>query len=243
MTAPWKLELDSALLKSQVEVWPSGMLWAQACATQHPPSRPTFDRWIVEAVKIGKLKKVRAGIFLNAMGNPKVSPASAAGHIRRNAVPSLSWVLEQEWILNNFGDVVTCTVPTQAGLQVPKVGTVKTPQGSFRFHAIPWRMQELDGVPVKDWRDNRFAYPRATPEKAFADWLYLAGSHRSWMQDPPLDMDFEQLNQKCLSRIAKAMGIENTLQSWKKKKDVYDEDPEVQASSSLGRKTVPAVRP
>ena len=71
MTAPWKIALDAMLVNSDVE------------------------RWIHEAVQAGKLRKVRAGIFVNAAGNSGVSPAATAGLIRRSAIPSLSWVLEQ----------------------------------------------------------------------------------------------------------------------------------------------------
>ena len=35
-------------------------------------------------------------------------------------------------------------------------------------------MYGLDRLEVLDWRDSRFAHPRATPEKALCDWLYLA---------------------------------------------------------------------
>jgi hypothetical protein len=86
-------------------------------AQTQPPSHPTFERWIGEAVQAGKLKGIRASIFVNA------------------AVPSLSWVLEQNCILNNFGDVMTCTGPMAPGLQVPAA------------------------LPVADWRDNRYAHP------------------------------------------------------------------------------------
>lgn len=146
MTAPWKISLDNMLINSDVEAWTTGMLWSDALAQSQPPSRPTFERWVHEAVQAGKLRKVRAGIFLNAAANANVSPAVVAGLIRRSAVPSLSWVLEQNWILNNFGDVITCTVPMAPGLQVPNLSAVKTPCGTFQFRALPWRLQEPDAL-------------------------------------------------------------------------------------------------
>ena len=96
------MALDNMLIHSDVEAWTTGMLWSDALAQSHPPSRPTFERWVQEAVQAGKLRKVRAGIFLNAVGHANVSPAVAAGFIRRSAIPSLSWVLEQNWILNKL---------------------------------------------------------------------------------------------------------------------------------------------
>lgn len=233
MTAPWKISLDNMLINSDVEVWTTGMLWSDALAQLQPPSRPTFERWMQEAVQAGKLKKVRAGIFLNAAGHANVSPAVAAGFIRRSAVPGLSWVLEQNWILNNFGDVITCTVPMAPGLQVPNLSAVKTPFGTFQFRALPWRLHEPDGLPVEDWRDNRYAHPRATPEKAFCDWLYLGASPRSSLRAPPVDLEWDKLNKARLRRIVRAMDIKPAFEAWLLKKRQYDQDPEVQGNASL----------
>lgn len=235
MTAPWKLALDHRLIHSDVEVWTTGSLWQEVRAQAQPPSHPTFERWIGEAVQAGKLRKMRAGIFLNAAGNAGVSPAAAAGLIRRSAVPSLSWVLEQNWILNNFGDVMTCTVPMAPGLQVPNLGAVTTPYGTYQFRALPWRLQEPAALPVEDWRDNRFAHPRATPEKAFCDWLYLGQSPRSSLRAPPLDLEYGKFNKARLRRIVAAMGIQPAFDAWLEKKRQYDQDPEVQENTSLPR--------
>lgn len=233
MTAPWKIALDSALIRSDVEVWTTGGLWNEALSTAQPPSRPTFERWLSEADASGKLKKVRAGIFVNAAGNANASAAAAAGLIRRSAIPSLSWVLEQNAILNNFGDVITCTVPMAPGLQVPNLSAVKTPYGSFQFRALPWRLHELDALPVDDWRDNRYAHPRATPEKALCDWLYLGQSPRSSLLSPPLDLDYDKFNKARLRRIVSAMGIKEAFEIWSQKKLQYDQDPEVTENTSL----------
>ena len=233
MTACWKIAMDHRLIHSDMEVWTTGALWNEVLSCAQPPSRATFERWISEATAAGKLKKVRAGIFVNAAGNASVSVAAAAGFIRRSAVPSLSWVLEQNWILNNFGDVMTCTVPMAPGLQVPSLSAVKTPYGTFQFRALPWALHELDTLPVDDWRDNRFAHPRATPEKALCDWLYLGHSPRSPLRLPPLDLDDDRFNQARLRRVVSAMGIKDIFQTWRQKKAQYDQDPEVQENTSL----------
>lgn len=233
MTAPWKIALDAMLIDSEVEVWTNGSLWCAALSQAQPPSRPTFARWLSEAVQAGKLRKVRAGIFVNAAGHASVSVAAAAGFIRRSAVPSLSWVLEQNWLLNNFGDTITCTVPMAPGLQVPNLASVKTPYGSFAFRALPWRLHELDALPVEDWRDNRYSHPRATPEKAFCDWLYLGQSPRSSLRAPPLDLEFDKLNPARLRRIVRAMAIKPVFDGWLAKKLQYDSDPEVLANTTM----------
>jgi hypothetical protein len=233
MTALWKIALDAMLINSEVEVWTTGMLYRDSLLQPLPPSKPSFDRWISDAVRSGKLKKIRAGIFVNAVGHTSASPAAAAGLIRRSAVPSLSWVLEQHWVLNNFGGSITCTVPMAPGLQVPNVGAVTTPYGNFQFRALPWRLHELGALPVEDWRDSHYSHPRATPEKALADWLYLGQSPRSTLRAPPLDVELGKLNKARLRRIVKAMGIGPIFDAWLTKKQRYDHDPDVQENASL----------
>jgi hypothetical protein len=234
MTARWKLSLDNALLTRNVDVWTTTQLLGQAMLDPNPPSKASFNRWVDEAVESGKLLRVRRGVFLNPMGNRRVHAAAAATYIRRNAVPSLSWVLEQDWLLNNFSDVVTCTVPMAPGIKLINVAPVKTEHGWFRFHTLPWRIHEPDVLPAEDWRDNRVDYPRATPEKAFADWLYLARSPRSWLKRPPYDLEFAELNKKRLARIIKALSLEDIYQEWVAKKNQYDQDPDVIANDYTG---------
>jgi|GEM_PF-324273 len=234
MTARWKLSLDNALLTRNMDVWTTTQLLGQAMLDPNPPSKASFNRWVDEAVESGKLLRVRRGVFLNPMGNRRVHAAAAATYIRRNAVPSLSWVLEQDWLLNNFSDVVTCTVPMAPGIKLINVAPVKTEHGWFRFHTLPWRIHEPDTLPVEDWRDNRVDYPRATPEKAFADWLYLARSPRSWLKRPPYDLEFAELNKKRLARIIKALSLEDIYLEWIAKKNQYDQDPDVIANDYTG---------
>ena len=233
MASDWKVQLDRRLMDSDVEAWTTGMLWNEAAAVTTSPSRPTFERWLATACASGRLRKVRNGLFLNAAGNKTVSVGAAAGYIKHTAIPSLAWVLEQDWILNNFGDVVTCVVSLTAGLQVPNLSAVKTPLGEFRFRALPWHVYELDALPVADWRDARFAHPRATPEKALCDWLYLAASPRSPMRSPPLDLEAGRLDAARLRRIAKVMAIHPHLDAWLASKRRYDSDPEVAANASI----------
>lgn len=240
MVLDWKVQLDRRLMESDVEAWTTGILWNEASSTTAPPSRPTFERWLARACASGRLRKVRNGLFLNAAGNKAVSVGAAAGYIKQTAVPSLAWVLEQDWILNNMGDVITCVVSLTPGLSVPNLSPVKTPLGEFRFRALPWHVYELDTLKVADWRDSRFAHPRATPEKALCDWLYLAASPRSPMRSPPLDLEAERLDADRLQRVAMAMSIEKHLEAWLQSKRTYDGDPEVIENAST---RIKATRP
>ncbi len=233
MVLDWKVQLDRRLMESDVEAWTTGMLWNEASSTNAPPSRPTFERWLARACASSRLRKVRNGLFLNAAGNKSVSVGAAAGYIKQTAVPSLAWVLEQDWILNNMGDVITCVVSLTPGLSVPNLSPVKTQLGEFRFRALPWHVYELDTLEVSDWRDSRFAHPRATPEKALCDWLYLAASPRSPMRAPPLDLEAERLDADRLQRVAAAMSIEKHLNAWLQSKKTYDGDPDVMENASM----------
>ena len=237
MVLDWKVRMDRQLMESDVEAWTTGMLWNEASSTATPPSRPTFERWLAKACASRRLRKVRNGLFLNAAGNKSVSAGAAAGYVKQSAVPSLAWVLEQDWILNNMGDVITCVVSLTPGLSVPNLSPVKTPLGEFRFRALPWHVYELDTLDVQDWRDSRFAHPRATPEKALCDWLYLAASPRSPMRPPPLDLESGRLDAERLRRVARAMSIQQHLHSWLQSKRRYNGDSEVIANASLRIKT------
>ena len=129
-------------------------------------------------------------------------------------------------------DVITCVVSPTPGLPVPNLSPVKTPLGEFRFRALPWHVYELVSLEVLDWRDSRFAHPRATPEKALCDWLYLAASPRSPVRPPPLDLDAERLDTDRLQRVAIAMSIQQHLDGWLRSKRRYDEDPDVIENAS-----------
>ena len=119
------------------------------------------------------------------------------------------------------------------GLQVPNLSAVKTPFGTYQFRALPWRLQEPDSLPVEDWRDNRYAHPRATPEKALCDWLYLGASPRSTLRAPPLDLELDKLNKARLRRIVSAMGIKPVFDAWLSRKQQYDRDPDVQENTAV----------
>ena len=235
----WKVVMDRRLMHSDVESWSTGMLWNEASATPSPPSRPTFERWLATTEASGRLRKVRKGLYLNAAANRNVSPAAAAGWIRQGAIPSLAWVLEQDWILNNFGNIITCVVPLVPGLGVPNLSAVRTPLGEFHFRALPARLYELNALQVSDWRDSRYFHPRATPEKALCDWLHFAASPRSPMSWPPLDLELKLLNGARLRRVARAMGIQAHLASWLASKNAYDDDPDVMENASSRLKAAP----
>ena len=141
-------------------------------------------------------------------------------------------MLEQGGILNNFGDTVTCIIPTDPGWPNPQISDRKTAAGTFRFFAMPAHLVDERAGTLADIRDMRFDYPCATLEKAWLDWIYLGASIRSRMTRPPLDLDLKALNAARLRRLAKTMRITERLENWQTQWQRFQDDPDVQANQS-----------
>lgn len=200
------------------------------------PSPATLTRWVRALTETGALQQVSRGIYLNRLAGPAVHPAEAAQYIRRGAVASLAWVLERSGALNNFGDTVTCVVPQVPGMAPPKVGERDTVAGPFRFYAMPDRLIKAGSTRLEDVQDLRYSYPRATPERALLDWIYLGASVRSRLPLPPLDIQLRGMSQSRLTRLAKAMGVEEEWRRWHAGWRAREEAGDVKdnASAALG---------
>jgi len=196
-------------------------------------SEATQKRWIAHMKKGGLIKTVRRGLYLNALANPTVQIDEAAGAICRGAIVSLQKVLGDAGVLNNYTSWVTCVVAlppakrqsgkSTYGFARPSTGKVETQGGLFTFQAIPFELIHVPGL-LEDSLEQ-LPYQRATPEKAFLDWLYLGATSRSHMTPPPLDLDISMLNQNRLKRLAEAMGLSEGLKVWLKEKAVFDRAP------------------
>jgi hypothetical protein len=234
MTALWKLEAERRLLRGDTPaVLTSGMLQMIATMpTQETPPPATFQRWLDDLISANKIRRVIKGVYLNTMGHRDVSPAAASGWIRTRSVVSLAWVLEQAGVLNNFGDTVTCVIPTEASWPNPQISDRKTDAGIFRFFAMPAHLVDERAGALDDIRDLRFDYPRTSSEKALLDWIYLGASSRSRMTRPPFDLDFEALDSRRLRRLSKRMGMLELLDTWREQWEQYQGDPDVQSNSS-----------
>lgn len=219
MTAAWKLFAESELMKPAraPAVLPTSTLeMMSTVGVPGPkPSRATITRWIHDLKTSGKIEEVTKGFYLNRQGYPRATAADAAWIVRRSAFVSLTWVLEQAGITNNFGDTITCTVPIHRDLPNPQIVDRRTKAGTFRFFAMPIDLIKPPGARLEDFRDLAYNYERASPEKAFLDMLYLGRSPRSRMQPPPEDIGFERLGPAKLRRLAKAMKLEDALADWK----------------------------
>lgn len=176
----------------------------------------TLHAWIADAVARRRLAAVVRGLYLNRFTSPPGRLADAVPHVRRDAVVSLHTALDEAGAYNNPPHGVTAVVPLDSGPTRPRVGNVTTAQGPIYVRAVPRRILEAGALEDRLDLDRGRAHPRATPEKALLDWLYLARSPRSTLSPPSLhDIEVDELNKARLRRLAKAMGLEQTLTQWR----------------------------
>jgi hypothetical protein len=121
----------------------------------------------------------------------------------------------------------------QAGLNGVDVQRTKAGDRSSRWRIAgrtPARFLDERAGELEDRMDLDFKYPRATPEKALLDWIYLGASARTKIAGPPFDIDAGRLKKARLQRLARAMGLQSKLKMYFESKGNYDEDPEVKAN-------------
>ena len=224
MSAAWKIAGERALLAVDAPhvVTTQDLLgYATVNSGEHPASA-TFTRWLASLVAVGKLQPVTRGVYLNRYAGPAVHAAEAAQYLRRGAVVSLAWVLERSGALNNSGDTVTCVVPMARGWAPPKVGEQLTSSSSFRFYGMPQHVMLAGSGRIEDVQDLAYGYPRATPERALMDWIYLGSSVRSRLPLPPPDIDLREMSLTRLSRLARAMGTQDAWANWRDNRSASD---------------------
>jgi hypothetical protein len=207
------------------------MLAAVLADRRKLPARNTLFRWVRDQVAGGTLRPVTRGLYLNQLAAPRPTAAEAAGFVRTGAIVSLQTVLGEAGITNNFPDVVTSVLPHERG-RVPSVRPVKAADVEFRFHSMPARLLDDRAGELEDRMDLDVKYSRATPEKAWLDWLYLGASRYSKIAGPPLDLELERLDASRLRRLARSMGLTEGLKAWLTRKKKYDTAPDVRENSS-----------
>ena len=139
MSAEWKLQTERRLLEGLTPevLRTSDLNMMVCCGRGNPPSPASIARWQKELVISGKLKEVIKGVYLNRLGHRNVGAGAAAHHVRSGAIVSLSCVLEEAGLTNNFGDTITCVIPTHPSWPSPQIGDRKTAAGTFRFFGMP----------------------------------------------------------------------------------------------------------
>ncbi len=171
-----------------------------------PPA--SLTRWINQVCQRGKMQPVIRGLYLNLFRPVPGRTADAVQYLRRDAVVSLNTVLADAGVLNNPVQVITAVVPFESSNPKPKLGRVSTQAGAFHFFGLPREILEAGRLDDRIDNDPRREHVRATPEKAFVDWLYLSSSPYSHLTAPnTVDIDMELLNLSRLKRLAKATGV------------------------------------
>ncbi len=197
------------------------MISAVLANRQKLPARNTLFRWIRDQTIGGALRPVTRGLYINQLARPLPTAADAAGFVRGGAIVSLQIVLGEAGVTNNYSDIVTCLVPHTKDFK-PSVRPVKSNRIEFRFHAMPARFLDQRAGNLEDRMNLDFNYPRATPEKALLDWIYLGASTRTKIAGPPFDIDVDRLNKSRLMRLAKAMGLQSQLKVYLEGKREFD---------------------
>lgn len=208
------------------------MIAATLSDKRRPAARGTLFKWIKSQVASGVLRPVTRGLYLNQIARPTPAIAEAASFIRSGAIVSLQTVLGDSGITNSYSDIITSVLPIHAG-HASSSRTVHAGKTEFRFHAMPVRLLSEKAGAQDDRMDLDAQYPRATPEKALIDWIYLGASPRTRLAGPPLDIDLDRLDLSRLTRMAKYMELVVELKAYLARKRKYDRAPDVRANAPV----------
>jgi hypothetical protein len=208
------------------------MIAAALADKRRPPARGTLFRWISEQIDSGALRQVTRGLYLNQIAQPTPTSAEAAAHVRGGAIVSLQTVLGEAGITNNYPDIVTAVLPIRKGIAQSSRPVIAR-RTEFRFHAMPVRLLDERAGSSVDRLDVDATYPRATPEKALLDWIYLGASRWTRLSGPPLDFDISLLDLRRLERLAKHMALESKLNAYLANKRRYDRAPDVRGNAAV----------
>ena len=175
----------------------------------------TLTWWLRHAIESGRLQSVQRGLYLNRL---RVNPgqlADAVPWLHKDAIVSLNTVLGDAGVLNNPSHTIMAIVPLDSGVSPPHLGRKKTSAGAFHFFGMPRRILESGKPADRLQAVDLYDHPRATPEKALIDWLYLANSPRSRRTLPPHnDIDMTLLKLARLRRLATAARLTDKLEQW-----------------------------
>lgn len=204
-------------------------------------ARNTIFKWIRNQTEAGVLRPIRRGLYLNQLARPQPTAADAAAFVRSGAIVSLQTVLGDAGVTNSYSDIVTSVLPAQG--RVAQSSRPVVANGiEYRFHSMPARLLNDEAGDLEDRIDLEVLYPRATPEKALLEWIYLGDSPRTKLAPPPLDINLERIDKHRLKRLADHMKLTQQLEGYLERKRRYDRDPNVRANASVGEQEPRAER-
>ena len=201
------------------------------------PTDRTFHRWVERISAEGKgrlISKVQRDLYRSEVPGRYVHPNEFASRLRNTAVVSLQSVLGEAGIINNPSRIVFSII--KAGdTDATRRRVEEVEDVEYRFFAMRDAVYEA-GVP-EDCYDSRAPYPKATPERALCDWIYLAASTAHGTKHyPPLDADLDELDMDRLYRLADAMKVREPLDEWIRRREEANRDESFseQVSTRLG---------
>lgn len=183
------------------------------------------------------IHKVHDGVYVNNLLSTMPSPSEALHLVVPNAILSLQTVLGQAGVLNNPVHIYTCVQPSsdeteEGDVQLSGMRSSIDNQSPL-FHAYTIDKGVMTSGSAEDNIDRSFSHPRATIERAFCDWIYLASlEDKVFGSEPPLDCDLEDMDMDRLHRIAEAIGISGRLSNWLQRHEAYLADANVDANLS-----------
>ena len=208
------------------------MIAAAFANRRRKAARNTVFKWIRDQTRAGILRPVTRGLYLNQLARPQPTAAEAASFVRSGAIVSLQTVLGDSGITNSYSDVVTSVLPSRGRIASSSRSVVASGI-EYRFHAIPVRLLNDEAGDIEDRMNLEVLYPRATPEKALLDWIYLGASPRTKLAGPPFDIEIERLDKRRLQRLADQMKLSKQLDAYRARKQQYGADPSVRANTSV----------
>jgi hypothetical protein len=198
-------------------------------------ARNTVFKWIRDQTAAGVLRPVTRGLYLNQLARPQPTAAEAASFVRSGAIVSLQTVLGDAGITNSYSDIVTSVLPV-TGRIAQSSRPVVANGSEYRFHAMPVRLLNDEAGDLEDRMNLEVQYPRAMPEKALLDWIYLGDSPRTKLSSPPLDIDLERLDKRRLKRLADRMKLSKQLHEYLARKRDYERNPSVRANTLISER-------
>lgn len=177
------------------------------------PSDRTLFRALQDWETDGVLSRPAWGVYLNMQAKPLPVTEEAVFVLKPDAVISLSSVLSQAGVLNNPSYWVTAVLPSTA-----TKGPVDIEMTDGRMLRFAYMRPDLvigpDDKQAHDALQPDSVIPKATPEKALLDWVYLSSSTRGgarWPLPALHDLDIDDLDADKLDRLAERMELVEPL--------------------------------
>ncbi len=184
----------------------------------------------VALVREGALRPAGEGAYANGLAVPRVHQNEMVAHYGLGTYATMHTVLGEHGVANNPSRTVYAVrARSPENADSPDV-LLRSRLGDYRLLTMPREVMEAGER--EDRLEDGGRYLRATPERAFLDWIWF--SARKGLSDPPLDLDLSELDKDRIDRLARAMGVEGALAAWMARHELALADEAVEGSYSPG---------